>query len=99
MKINWKVRAKNPAFWASIALAVFTPILTYFGLTWNDMTTWAAIGDLFVQAIQNPVVVGAVVVNVYNTIVDFTTAGIGDSKRALSYVKPGVPKNTDTTEQ
>lgn len=88
MKINWKVRAKNPAFWVSIALSVFGPILTYFGLTWDDMTTWAAIGDLFLQAIQNPVVVAAVAVNVYNTIIDPTTNGIGDSQRALTYDTP-----------
>ena len=88
MSINWKVRAKNPTFWASIALAVFTPILAYFGLSWNDMTTWAAIGDLFIQAIQNPVVVLSVVVNVYNTVLDPTTEGIGDSARALSYDTP-----------
>ena len=88
MKINWKVRAKNPAFWGSIALSVIGPILTYFGLAWDDMTTWAAIGDLFVRAIQNPVVVVAVAFNVYNTIIDPTTSGIGDSKRALTYDKP-----------
>ena len=88
MKINWKVRVANPTFWASIALAVFAPILAYFGLSWNDMTTWSAIGDLFFQAIQNPVVVLSVVVNVYNTVIDPTTEGIGDSDRAMTYETP-----------
>lgn len=88
MKINWKVRFANPEFWKQIALAVFVPLLAYYGLMWEDMTTWAAIGNLFVQAIQNPVVVLSVVVSVYNAIIDPTTKGIGDSERALTYDKP-----------
>lgn len=88
MKINWKVRAANPEFWKQIVLAVFVPLLAYYGMMWEDMTTWAAIGSLFVQAIQNPVVVLSVVVSVYNAIIDPTTAGIGDSERALTYDKP-----------
>lgn len=88
MKINWKVRFANPEFWKQIALAVFVPLLAYYGMNWSDMTTWAAIGDLFVQAIQNPVVVLSVVVSVYNAIIDPTTKGIGDSAQAMTYDKP-----------
>jgi phi LC3 family holin len=57
-------------------------------MMWEDMTTWAAIGNLFVQAIQNPVVVLSVVVSVYNAIIDPTTKGIGDSVQALTYTRP-----------
>lgn len=99
MKINWKVRRENILFIAQIVISIFTPILAYFGMNLEDLTTWASIGTLLWQAIQNPVVVLAVGVSVFNAITDPTTTGIGDSKRALSYVKPGVPKNADTTEQ
>lgn len=88
MKINWKVRFANPEFWKQIALAVFVPLLAYYGMNWADMTTWAAIGDLFIQAVQNPVVVLSVVVSVYNAIIDPTTKGISDSERAMTYEKP-----------
>ena len=88
MKINWKVRFANPEFYVQIALAVFVPILAYFGVKWEDMTTWASIGTLFVQAVQNPVVVLSVLVSLYNAIIDPTTKGIGDSARALTYEKP-----------
>lgn len=88
MKINWKVRIANPAFWAQIVLSVFVPLLAYYGMNWEDMTTWAAIGNLFVQAVQNPVVVLSVVVSVYNAVIDPTTKGIGDSERALTYTEP-----------
>ena len=88
MKINWKVRFANPVFWKQIAMAVFVPLLAYYGLNWADMTTWATIGELFVQAVQNPVVVLSVVVSVYNAIIDPTTKGIGDSEQALTYTQP-----------
>lgn len=88
MKINWKVRKENIVFIVQIIISIFTPILAYFGMNWEDMTTWAAIGNLFVQAIQNPVVFMAVAVSVFNAITDPTTKGIGDSERALSYEKP-----------
>ena len=88
MKINWKVRFANPEFWKQVGLAVFVPLLAYYGMNWADMTTWAAIGELFVQAVQNPVVVLSVIVSVYNAIIDPTTKGIGDSERALTYTEP-----------
>lgn len=88
MKINWKVRFANPEFWKQIVLAVFVPLLAYYGMMWEDMTTWAAIGALFVQAVQNPVVVLSVVVSVYNAVIDPTTKGIGDSAQALTYTEP-----------
>lgn len=88
MKINWKVRFANPEFWKQIVLAVFVPLLAYYGMMWDDMTTWTAIGDLFVQAIKNPVVVMSVVVSVYNAVIDPTTKGIGDSEQALTYTQP-----------
>lgn len=88
MKINWKVRKENILFVAQIVISIFVPILAYFGMNWEDLTTWAAIGNLLWQAIQNPVVVLAVAVSVFNAITDPTTKGIGDSERALSYEKP-----------
>ena len=86
--INWKVRIKNPMFWAGIVLAIVLPILSYMGLNWEDMTTWAALGGIFLEAIGNPVICVSVVVSVWNAIIDPTTKGAGDSKQALTYDKP-----------
>ena len=88
MKINWKVRAKNPVFWVQVAVAVILPILAHLGLEWEDMTTWAALGNALVDAIKNPVIVVAVIVSVWNAIIDPTTAGVSDSAQALTYEKP-----------
>ena len=79
LNIDWKSRFKNPIFYVNIALAVFTPILAYFGLKWEDMTTWGAIADITLQAVKNPVVVSSMIVAVYNAIVDTKTKGISDN--------------------
>ena len=88
MKINWKVRAKNPVFWANLAAAVILPILAYMGLNWDDMTSWQALGNVLFQAVQNPVIVVSVVVSIWNLINDPTTKGLSDSAQALTYDKP-----------
>lgn len=88
MSINWKVRVKNPVWWAQMALAVFTPILAYGGLTAQDMTTWGAVLGLLRQAVTNPYVLSLVVVSVWNAVNDPTTTGISDSTQALTYEKP-----------
>ena len=86
--INWKVRFKNPIFWTELAAAILLPILTYMGLGWEDMTTWPALGGVFVEAVQNPVILVSVVVSVWNAINDPTTAGVSDSKQAMTYEEP-----------
>lgn len=88
MKINWKVRKENIVFIAQIVVSIFAPILAYFGMNFEDLTSWAAIGTLLWQAIQNPVVVLSVAISVFNAITDPTTKGIGDSERALTYDTP-----------
>lgn len=88
MKINWKVRIKNPVFWANLAISIVLPILTYMGLNWSDMTTWAALGRVLFEAIQNPVIVVSVIVSLWNLINDPTTAGLSDSSQALKYDTP-----------
>ena len=86
--LNWKIRVKNISFWISIAIAVITPILAYMGLTMQDITTWAALGDVLLVAVQNPYVLMLVAVSVYNAVIDPTTTGVTDSARAMTYTKP-----------
>ena len=88
MKINWKVRLKNPVFWANLAAAVVLPILAYLGLNWQDMTTWGALGSALLEAVKNPVIVVSVLVSVWNLLVDPTTKGVSDSTQALAYTEP-----------
>ena len=81
--INWKIRLMNKQFWLSLipALALCAQaIAAVFG--WEiDFTT--AVGKLL--TVVNTVFALLVVLGV---VVDPTTAGIGDSERALSYDEP-----------
>ena len=86
--INWKVRLVNPVFWVQIIVAIVLPILAYLGLSWEDMTSWDALGGVFVEAVKNPVILASVVVSVWNAINDPTTKGLRDSDRAMTYDKP-----------
>ena len=90
--INWLVRFKNPTFWISVAIAIFTPILAYMGLTAQDITTWSALGNMLLNAIKNPYILLMVAVSVYNAVVDPTSTGITDSARALGYSEPNSEK-------
>ena len=84
MKINWKVRFKNPLFISQLVMSTLVPILAYAGLTVQDLTTWKALGDLLLGAFSNPYVLGLVAISVYNSILDPTTEGINDSLNVLN---------------
>lgn len=86
--MNLKVRFKNPVFIAQLVLAILTPILAYAGLTFQDLTSWAALGNILMGALSNPYVLGLIVVSVWNALNDPTTAGITDSTQAMTYDKP-----------
>ena len=81
--INWKIRMMNRQFWLSLipALALCAQaVAAVFG--WEiDLTT--AVGKLL--TVVNTVFALLAVLGV---VVDPTTAGIGDSERALGYDEP-----------
>ena len=83
MQINWTVRLKNKQFWLSVIPAialVAQAVAALFGYT-IDLTT--IVGK--VQAVVNAVFGLLVILGV---VVDPTTAGVGDSARAMSYDEP-----------
>lgn len=81
--INWLVRIKNRSFWLALipALALLAQaVASVFGYT-IDLTT--LVGKL--TAVVDAVFAVLVILGI---VVDPTTSGIGDSKRALSYIEP-----------
>ena len=81
--INWKVRIRNKQFWLAVIPAialVAQAVAAVFGYT-IDLTTM--VGKL--QAVVNAVFALLVILGV---VVDPTTAGVADSKRAMSYDEP-----------
>lgn len=100
--INWKVRMQSPSWWLGMAGIIASPVLAYLGLAYSDLTTWSSVGNVFVQFVGNPYLIGTVVVAVLGAIgvtADPTTKGFGDSARAMTYTKPGTSEITtkDTT--
>lgn len=86
--INWKVRFKNPLFIANLFMAVLLPILTYFGLTVQDITSWSKLGEVLLGALSNPYILGTIIVSIWNAINDPTTESIRDSTEAMTYEQP-----------
>ena len=81
--INWKVRIRNKQFWVSVipALAlVVQSVAAVFGWTldFSNMT-----GRLI--AVVDAVFALLVILGI---VVDPTTAGVGDSMRAMGYEEP-----------
>ena len=81
MKINWKVRFKNKVWLGS-----------FFSLVVGFIYSLLALFDVFPAVTQNLVVqlLNQVLtfLGLIGVIVDPTTAGIGDSERAMGYETP-----------
>lgn len=99
-KINWKIRftKKNKAFVTRVFVAVFIPILTYYGLKVNDITSWNVLFDLMAKAFSNPFILVMSIFNFINIIPDPTTSGFGDSEQALGYDTVKDDKDKEETE-
>ena len=81
--INWKVRIKNKAFWMAIIPAVLLlvyAVAAVFGIT-LDLSD---LGDKLLAVVEALFVVLAIL----GIVTDPTTAGVGDSERAMGYEKP-----------
>lgn len=83
MSINWKVRARNKAFWVALIpalLLLIQQVCGVFGVTLD-------FGELQAQLVA---IVGTVfaLLAILGIVADPTTKGMGDSEQALSYEKP-----------
>lgn len=81
--MNWKVRIKNKTFWVAIipaVLLVVQAVVALFGV----QIDLGQIGNRLLA------VVDAVfaVLTILGVVVDPTTAGVGDSQRAMGYAEP-----------
>ena len=83
MHINWKVRIRNKNFWLALipALLLLVQVVAApFGYKW----------DFGVLNQQLAAIINAVfaLLSILGVVNDPTTAGIGDSVRAMSYDEP-----------
>jgi phi LC3 family holin len=81
MKINWKVRLRQPAFWIAtvpVAITFVYSVLALLGVA--PSITQDTVQNLFVALVA--------LLAQFGIIVDPTTKGVNDSDRAMTYDKP-----------
>ena len=76
------------SFWLGIVLSILVPPLAYTGTEFNEVTSWGKFFTILGDGFKNPYIVLMMLVGIYNTIVDKTTKGFGDSYIAKQYLKP-----------
>lgn len=80
-KINWKVRLKNPVFWATFGPAALSLVYLVLGLLGVVPTvTEEYVSQLILTLID-------VLTNI-GILVDPTTSGLQDSSQAMTYSVP-----------
>ncbi len=84
MKINFKVRAKNPYFWFGLVGV----ILTAMGAKPEMFTDWGMVCEQAKELLGNPFMLVSVIVAVTGVLFDPTTRGLSDSAQALTYNEP-----------
>ena len=81
MKINWKVRLRQPAFWIATIPVTITFVYSILALT--DI-----VPTITEERIQNLFLAVVAVLAQFGIVVDPTTKGICDSECAMKYDKP-----------
>ena len=81
MKINLKVRFKNPVFWLTVIPAVVTLVYTILG-------AFDVVPSLSQDVVVNIVTTLISALTTVGVLIDPTTKGVGDSERALEYDVP-----------
>lgn len=94
MKLNWKVRAKNPWFWVGLVGV----ILAAMGVEPEMFTSWELVWDAIVDLVCNPFRLCSVAVAVLGVLIDHTTKGVSDSELAMTYDKPHATKEDDNAD-
>lgn len=81
--INWKVRIKNKSFWLALIPAVLLLVQVVaapFGYQWDFVVLNQQMADIINALFA--------VLAILGVVTDPTTAGISDSKQALTYETP-----------
>ena len=81
MKINLKVRMKNPVFWLTIIPALATFAYTLAGL-------FGVVPAISEEVLVNALTAIVTALTTLGVLVDPTTKGLDDSERANQYTKP-----------
>ena len=87
--INWKVRIKNPVFWATVLPAAVSFVYCVLG-------AFEIVPALTESMVLNIISTVLTALTTLGVLVDPTTAGVKDSALAMTY---GAPRKDDTGEE
>lgn len=87
MKINWIVRIKNKTFWLALIPALLLLVQVVAAVFGIELKL-DALGDKLI-AVVNALFA---VLTILGVVTDPTTAGVGDSKQAMTYDCPKCDK-------
>lgn len=88
MKINWKVRLRNKTWLASLLALIVSFVYDLLAM----MEVVPAISEDWLMSVIQTVLT---LLTALGVVIDPTTAGAGDSDRAMLYDEPGhLPDNT-----
>lgn len=93
INLTARFNKKNLQFISRFALAVFVPVLAYFGLSFEQLDSWPVVWDVFVRAISNPYVVILTIVNGINVVFDSTHSKLKDTDLVLGRTDPKINSN------
>lgn len=88
MKINWKVRFKNPVFWATMVSAVI-------GFVYSVLGAFDVVPRIGAGQLENWIGMVITALTALGVLVDPTTSGVKDSDRAMEYTEPYDSKEGD----
>ena len=83
MKINWLVRIKNKTFWLALIPALLLLAQSIAAMLGFSIDL-SCVSDKLISVIETVFTVLAIL----GVVVDPTTAGVGDSEQALTYMEP-----------
>ena len=81
MKINWKVRFKNPTW-----LTMFFSLIV--GFVFNILKMFDVVPSITENQVMETISQVLTFLGLIGVLVDPTTAGVSDSERALGYSEP-----------
>ena len=88
MKINWKVRLRNKTWLASVLALIVSFVYDLLAM----LEVVPAIGEDWLMSVIQTILT---LLTALGVVIDPTTAGAGDSDRAMLYDEPGhLPDNT-----
>lgn len=91
--INWKVRLKSKSFWLTIIPAVLL-LIQVVAAVFGFSLDLGELGNRLIAVVN----AAFAVLTILGIVVDPTTAGVGDSKQAMTYTEPKKDEEQEENE-